>query len=211
VATDETPPLCACGCGETVGSKRGKWNKYVNLHAQRQRSKESLEKAMEVRRRGSIPIEKFHAEVERLKQKNNWHVTDIMRIMDVGKGNYSSMFHNKQRLSITRGSYQKYMERLRAADGVPIDRDLIPIEAFRKQIFAIKERRGLRWVDIAEICGHKHGYFQAMMYDSKKKNVTKHVARHVLMRLAGKATPPTTYEIEKLSNRRKWEGELQRF
>lgn len=202
-----TTPLCACGCGQPVTYRNGKWNRFIADHSARY----ALGLAQETRAKDAVSIEQFRQELDALRRKNQWRLCDIARILEVSEGALGPLFYGKKRKWIPRETYEFYEEQLKAADGVKIDSNRVEIKAFRRAVFDIKDRQKLTLQDIADVCGMTRNNLQYLLYNQKKVWVSMRLARHILTRLAGRATTPTAFELaKKIPNKMKVEGELQR-
>ena len=80
--------------------------------------------------------------------------------------------------------------------GVKIrQRKKLPIEDFRRAMFKVKEAKGYTWDEIGDIIGYNPATVRYWMYTKKVQCIFVTTAEHIFRRLAGMATPPTSYEL----------------
>lgn len=74
----------------------------------------------------------------------------------------------------------------------------IPIEPFRKAINDIRREKNLQIKDMMEILGYSRGHLSSLLYYKERKTIKKETAAHILRRLAGMPTKPTSYERQRI-------------
>ena len=73
--------------------------------------------------------------------------------------------------------------------------DNIPIEDFRRAVFQIKDKKGWRLNDMAQTGGVSRGWLMSYLYDKRVKSIGRQIATDFLRRLAGLASPPSSYQL----------------
>lgn len=79
-------------------------------------------------------------------------------------------------------------------------KDNLDIADVRKAFRDIKERRNMTWNEMARTIGISLNHMTYFMYGSQR-TVGREWTRNALLRLAGKATPPTVYERKDMLGR----------
>jgi lambda repressor-like predicted transcriptional regulator len=98
-----------------------------------------------------------------------------------------------------KGHFHGSLDSIAMAHKVRRDRS-IEVEPFRQAMLKIKERNGWTLRELAEHSGVSKKHLESVMYDKKKKHVTREYAVGVLSRLAGKPVPPSTYQKKRIAN-----------
>lgn len=71
----------------------------------------------------------------------------------------------------------------------------IPIELFREHLRRIRSDRGVTLKQLSKDVGLSMDHMTSIMHDSRKKHIRRSLAEHILKRLAGIPTIPTSYEM----------------
>lgn len=182
---------CACGCGQFTryNDDPSRPHRYVFGHT----PVGPQSNLVRWQRENYLDVEPYRTRVREFCRDNGVSIAAFAKHCNLSNASLKSVLYNGGQW-IERGTAAKLEKGLETFD--LRDRTKVPIEDVRKIIQLAREKRGLSNHEIAEICGISPASLKGILYRRNRRWMPMATARHIGLRLAGKATPSTRHERE---------------